>query len=63
MYTELLPEVYDIMVRDDSDARHRAFLVNADEPTLVDTGLPDTTDALFKGLGRIGLEPERTPVV
>ncbi|WP_408960222.1 hypothetical protein [Natrinema sp. 74] len=39
--------MYDITVQDDGDARYRAFLVDADVPTLVDTGLPDTTDALF----------------
>ena len=62
MYTELLPGVYDITVQDDGDARYRAFLVDADVPTLVDTGLPDTTDALFEGLEVLGLEPERAIV-
>ncbi|ELY50906.1 MBL fold metallo-hydrolase [Natronolimnohabitans innermongolicus] len=59
MYTEILPSVYDITVQDDGDARYRAFFVDADVPTLVDTGLPDTTDALFEAIEAIGLEPER----
>ncbi|QSW97680.1 MBL fold metallo-hydrolase [Haloterrigena alkaliphila] len=62
MYTEILPDVYDITVQDDGEARYRAFLVDADVPTLVDAGLPDTTDALFEGLEEIGLEPERVIV-
>lgn len=62
MDTELLTGVYDITLQDDGEARYRAFLVDADVPTLVDTGLADTTDALFEGVERIGLEPERVVV-
>lgn len=62
MYTELLPGVYDITVQDEGDARYRAFLVDADVPTLVDTGLPDATDALFEGLEGIEIEPERVVI-
>lgn len=62
IYTELLLRVYDITVQDDGDASYRAFLVGADVPMLVDTGLPEATDALVEGLKRIGLEPERAVI-
>ncbi|WP_436348335.1 MBL fold metallo-hydrolase [Natronorubrum sp. FCH18a] len=59
MYMELLSNVYDLTVQDDGNARYRAFLVDDDVPTLIDTGLPDTTETLFEAIDEIGLEPER----
>lgn len=62
MDDELLPDVYDVTLQDDGSARYRAFLVDADVPTLVDTGLPNTTDALFEAFEDIGVEPERVVI-
>lgn len=62
MYTEFLPDVYDITVQNDETARYRAFLVDVDSPTLVDTGLPDTTETLFETIDEIGVEPERVVI-
>jgi glyoxylase-like metal-dependent hydrolase (beta-lactamase superfamily II) len=60
MPTEIHPGVYDITVRrDDNGRRYRAYLVDDDVPTLVDTGFADTTDALLDGIEATGLEPER----
>ncbi|WP_247004671.1 MBL fold metallo-hydrolase [Halosolutus gelatinilyticus] len=62
MYAEILPDVVDVTLRDDGSARYRAFLVDADVPTLVDTGLPDTTDTLFAALEDVGVDPERVVI-
>lgn len=62
MYAELLPDVYDVTLQDDGSARYRAFLVDADVPTLVDTGLPNTTDELFAALEDLGIDPERVVI-
>lgn len=60
MPTEIVPGVYDITVReDDNGRRYRAYLIEDDVPTLFDTGLDDTTDALFDGIEATGHEPER----
>lgn len=59
MYDEIAPNVYDVTLHDDGNGRYRAFLFDVDVPTLVDTGLADTADALFDGVAEIGLEPER----
>jgi glyoxylase-like metal-dependent hydrolase (beta-lactamase superfamily II) len=58
--TEIVPNVYDLTVReDDAGRRYRAYLVDDDVPTLFDAGFADTTDALFEGVEATGLEPER----
>jgi hydroxyacylglutathione hydrolase len=63
MPTELHPGVHDITVRrDDNGRRYRAYLVEDDVPTLVDTGFADTTDALFDGIEATGLVPERVVI-
>ena len=62
MYTEILPDVYDITVRDDGNGRYRVFLVDGDAPTLIDAGLPDATDTLFGALDELGRDPERVIV-
>ncbi|ARS90544.1 MBL fold metallo-hydrolase [Natrarchaeobaculum aegyptiacum] len=59
MATEILPDVYDLTLTDD-EARYRAFLFTGTGPeTLVDTGLPDTTETLFDEIGDVGVDPER----
>lgn len=58
---EIQPGVYDITCSDD-EKRYRAFLFDGATPTLVDTGLDSTTDALFDGIDRTGLDPERVIV-
>lgn len=59
MVTEVVRGVYDITVQDDGNGRYRAYLFDLPVPTLVDTGLPDTTDALFEAIADISIEPER----
>lgn len=57
---EITEGVYDITCRvDTSGARYRVFLFAEDPPTLVDAGLPDTTDAVISSIAEIGVEPER----
>ena len=47
MPTEIVPDVYDVTVReDDTGRRYRAYLVDDDVPTLFDAGFADTTEAL-----------------
>jgi hydroxyacylglutathione hydrolase len=62
MYTEILPDVYDITVQNDGTARYRTFLVDIEGPTLIDAGLPDTTETLFEAIDKIGIEPERVVI-
>jgi glyoxylase-like metal-dependent hydrolase (beta-lactamase superfamily II) len=60
MPTEIVPDVYDVTVReDDTGRRYRAYLVDDDVPTLFDAGFADTTEALFDGVAATGLTPER----
>ncbi len=60
MPTEIVDGVYDITCRTlPSGKRYRAYLFDADVPTLVDCGLADSTEALFDGIAEVGLEPER----
>lgn len=61
MPTEVLPGIYDITVREDENGRrYRAYLVDADVPTLFDTGLEGTTETLLDGIRSTGLTPART---
>jgi len=60
MPTELLDGVYDITCAETGTGRIRAFLFA--DGTLVDCGLPDTTDALFSGIEATGIEPRRLVV-
>ncbi|AHG01596.1 hypothetical protein HALLA_04145 (plasmid) [Halostagnicola larsenii XH-48] len=62
MVSEIAPDVYDITVHDDGNGRYRAFFFDFPVPTLVDTGLADTTDALVDGLEEIGTDPERVVI-
>lgn len=59
MPTQLLPNVYDITVQDEGSGRYRVFLIDGTVPTLVDTGLADTDDALAAGVDEVDIIPER----
>jgi glyoxylase-like metal-dependent hydrolase (beta-lactamase superfamily II) len=60
MPTELLDGVYDITCAETATGRIRAFLFA--DGTLLDCGLPDTTDALLEGIEATGVEPRRLVV-
>lgn len=57
--TELVPNVYDVTVRDEGNGRYRVFLFDGDEPTLVDTGFEDTVDEIAAALSSLDVVPER----
>ncbi len=60
MPTEIVPDVYDITVRQDNNGRrYRAFLVDDDVPTLYDAGFESTVDVLVDGLESLDIVPER----
>ena len=59
MPTEIVDGVYDITCEGDDTKRYRVFLFTDGTPTLVDTGLEDTTDAVIDGIAEVGVEPER----
>ena len=58
MPAEILDGVYDITCTDRL-SRLRVHLFVDGTPTLVDTGLADTTAALVEGIEEVGVEPER----
>ncbi|WP_254534981.1 MBL fold metallo-hydrolase [Halomarina litorea] len=60
--TELAAGVYDITCVRRAEGRIRAFLVDADSPTLFDAGLPDTADTLVEGIESTGVTPEQVAV-
>lgn len=63
MPTEIVDDVYDITYREGPrDKRYRVFFSMKGTPTLLDTGFPDTTEAVFDGIADIGVEPERVIV-
>jgi hydroxyacylglutathione hydrolase len=57
MPTEILPGVYDITCARTESGRIRAFCF--EDGTLVDCGLPNTTDALLEGIAESGIDVER----
>lgn len=57
MPTEVLPGVYDITCAETDIGRIRAFLF--DDGTLVDCGLPDTTNALDDGIAETDIDVQR----
>ena len=59
MPTEILPDVYDITVRETNGGRYRVFLFDGDTPTLVDAGFADTTDVVAEAAAALGVSPER----
>lgn len=62
MPEELVSGVYDITCREEDGKRYRAFLFTEGTPTLFDTGLESTTDALLDGIDDVGVDPERLVV-
>jgi len=56
--TEVAEDVYDLTLARDP-ARYRAFLFDWDRPTLVDTGLDETSDTLIDRVETLGIAPER----
>ncbi|MFB6127214.1 MAG: MBL fold metallo-hydrolase [Halolamina sp.] len=61
MPEEILPQVYELSLHDDRDIR--AYLFDADRPTLVDAGLPDTADRLLAELEAAPVGPPERVVV
>lgn len=63
MHTEIADGVYDITCRkEESGKRYRVFLFVDGMPTLVDTGLDATTEAVIEAIEDIGVEPEQLVV-
>ena len=62
MPDEIVPDVYDITVRDAGDSRYRVFLFDGDPPTLVDAGFGDTVDAVVEAVDDLGVAPERLAI-
>lgn len=63
MTTEIVDDMYDITYRKGPrDKRYRVFLSTKETPTMLDTGFPDTTEAVFDGIADVGVEPERVIV-
>ncbi|PSQ53594.1 Zn-dependent hydrolase [Halobacteriales archaeon SW_8_65_20] len=62
MITEPADGVYDItcIETDGPPGRIRAYLT--EDGTLVDTGLPESTDALLSGIEETGIDPERVAI-
>lgn len=60
MFEQLVDGVYDITCAERDTDRIRAFLF--DDGTLVDTGLPDSTDALLAGIEETGVSVERVAI-
>lgn len=58
MVSKVVDDVYDITCTE-AVGRVRVYLFDGETPTLIDTGLPDTTDAVFEGVEAVGVEPER----
>ncbi|MFD1515233.1 MBL fold metallo-hydrolase [Halomarina rubra] len=59
---ERVDGIYDVTCVERDTGRIRAFLADADVPTLFDAGLPDTTDALLAGIESTGVTPEQVVV-
>ena len=59
MPTEILPDVYDVTVRETNGGRYRVFLFDGDAPTLVDAGFEDTTDVVAEAAADLDVAPER----
>lgn len=59
MPTEVASGVHDITCGEANGKRYRVFLFEGDVPTLFDTGLESTVDAVIEGISEIGVAPER----
>jgi glyoxylase-like metal-dependent hydrolase (beta-lactamase superfamily II) len=62
MPTELVDGVFDVTCREEDGKRFRVFLDTRDTPTLFDAGLADTAEAVFDGVRKVDVEPERLVV-
>lgn len=63
MPTEVADGVFDITSKvTDDGKRYRVFLFTDRTPTLIDAGLPDTTDVIIEGIEDVGVTPERLVV-
>ena len=63
MPTEVADGVWDITcIEREGGGRIRAYLVEDEVATLVDTGLSNTTERLFDGIASVGLDPERVVI-
>jgi glyoxylase-like metal-dependent hydrolase (beta-lactamase superfamily II) len=61
--SQIVDHVYDITCHEGPDGdRYRVFLATDGTPTLFDTGLPETVDAVQAAIDEIGVEPERLVV-
>lgn len=60
--TEVSPDVYDLTVAQRNGARYRVFLVDGDEPTLVDAGFGDTVDSVVDRVESADVDPTRLVV-
>lgn len=58
MAEEIVSDVYDITCTE-GVGRVRAYLFDMEVPTLIDTGLADTSDTLIDEIEAINVEPER----
>lgn len=60
MYSEILPDVYDITTQTrPTGGRFRVYLFDGDAPTLIDTGFDETVDRIVAAVDDIGVRPER----
>lgn len=59
MAAEIADGVFDITCLAQENRRIRVYLFDHESPTLVDAGLPDTTDAMIEGIEETGVTPER----
>jgi len=60
MYSEIVPDVYDITTQPTpSGGRLRVYLFDGETPTLIDTGFEETVDRIADAVEEIGASPER----
>ena len=60
MYSEIVPDVYDITTQPTpSGGRLRVYLFDGETPTLVDAGFADTVDVVAAAVDDLGITPER----
>lgn len=59
MPAEIIDDVYDLTHLEGPGRRYRAYLVDGETPTLVDTSYPETADRLLEEIEAVGVAPER----
>ncbi|WP_280586644.1 MBL fold metallo-hydrolase [Halorubrum sp. Boch-26] len=60
--SEVVPDVYDVTVRETNGGRYRVFVVDGEVPTIVDAGFGDTVDTVVDAVDDLGIDPERIAV-